>query len=346
MQSYKTIYRGAAISLLLLLSGCWPFGKCDKSLDMDKSVKTESVDSSTALLSIKDDQGKTVALITEQTLLDFVDMASEAQPQMRAFLEMMPNAHEMLFKQIKQGALLDEWVKRKKIDQQEDYKKDLEKILKAVKTQLNAQYFQKNLKINVSDSEVKKYYNDHKQEVPGLIVTQGGVVAKAVFFDDEDQAKEFKSKLSKKDADIDALAKEYDKEVDDFNGSLNDRSFADQKVKDVVLKLSSFPSTDLIKVDDKNVAVVLSTSKKETEYLPFDDQVKEGLRNMLRQQKMAESFEKELGAFEKTIGAEENKEYFDAKRKEKEDAQKQMQEQMKQAQEQTQNNSQDSKELS
>ena len=81
--------------------------------------------------------------------------------------------------------------------------------------------------------------------------------------------------------------------------------------------MKKFPSVEFIQVNDKSFAVVKAISKKEPQYVPFD-QVKPGIEAMLKQQKIAEVLNKELEKLAQQYNGMVNKEYFERKSKAKE----------------------------
>ena len=52
--------------------------------------------------------------------------------------------------------------------------------------------------IAVSDAQVKKHYDDNKDNIRGLVVAAGGSKAVAVMFDTDEKAKAFLTKVEEK----------------------------------------------------------------------------------------------------------------------------------------------------
>ena len=331
MKKMSNSFRNNAllISLALLVPGCGGPGKDSGQQNPSAPVssQTDAQTTGVVLLSITDEQGNQRPLITEGALNDYINVAVEANPQLRMVLEMMPDAEHLIYTGQKRSKILREWAQKNKVDQQEGYKRDLDMIIDMARSNLDAQYFQKQLKIDVSDSEVRSYYDKHKDEMPGLLVSPEGVKAQGVVFDSEDKAKSFLAKVKAPGADFKKVAQADKLEVDDFGGTLSSRSFVDKKVKDKILALKKLPAFELISVD-KKFWVINAISKEKAQYAPFD-QVKENLRSMLKEQEIAKAFEKEFEKLEKEYGITENKTYFEEKKKKKEDDRKKAEEAQK-----------------
>lgn len=308
------------VSLLFVLPGCGP----TKEKPVAETVTAAPVsDGNVTLLSMVDKDGKQISLVTEQDLKQQLDMAAEANPQVKMVLEIMPDAeHDIFFKGLKRNKVLREWAKRNNIDEKAEYQRDFALLLDMARSSLDAQHFQKNLSITISDSDVKKYYDEHKDEMPGLVVSPAGVKVQGVMFDSVPKAEEFLEKVKVKGADFAKTAKEAGVEVDDFGGVLSDRSFVDATLKEKILAFKKFPTTELIKLDDKKVWVVCAKSKEKAQYVPYE-QVKENLRSMLKEQELSKAFEKELEKLEKEYKFTENAAYFEAKKKKAEEDRKQ-----------------------
>ena len=303
-----------------MLPGCWPFGekKEESMVPMRELAPAEKIDDgSEVLLSINGN-----SVITEKSLQEYIEQAKGANEQVAMILEIMPNAeHDIFFNGLMQDKLLKEWIKDKGIDQRAEYKKDLKQLLAMAHSSLAAQHFQKELNVTVSDSEARKYFNEHKQEIPGVIVTAGGIKARGISFDNEGKAQAFYAKLQA-GGNFGTTAQEASLEIDDFGGQpINDKSFVDPKVKEAVLAISSYPKAVVIKLGNGKAWVVQALAKQQAEYVPFD-QVKEGIKNMLKERKVAEIFEQEIKKLKSKFKVEENKAYFEKKQAAKQAASK------------------------
>lgn len=320
MQKFSRFINLSLLLSLALLPGCWPFEQKEEpdTVPMSKLTPSQKVtDGSEVLLSIN---GRPV--ITEKSLQEYIEQAKGANEQVAMILEIMPNAeHDIFFNGLMQDKLLKEWIKDKGIDQRQEYQNDMKQLLQMAHSSLAAQYFQKELNVTVSDSEARKYYDEHKQEIPGVIVSPGGVKARGVVFDDTAKAQAFYAKLQA-GANFATTAQEENLTIDDFGGQpINDRSFVDPKVKEAVLAISSYPKAVLVKLDDGKAWVVQALAKEQAEYLPFD-QVKEGIKNMLKERKVAEVFEQEIKKLKSKFKVVENKAYFEKKTAAKEASKK------------------------
>lgn len=245
---------------------------------------------------------------------DYINEFLEAQPQYKAVFEMMPGAEEQIFDGLKNELVLAEWVEKNGIDKKPEYLKDEEKIRKFARRSLNVKYFQEAYPVKVTDAEVRQYYNDNKNSIPQLMLSQGGVTAQGVMFDSKDSAQAFYDKVKDNSVNFETAAKEANALVKDY-GEINNQSFnVDSAIRKKLLELKKFPAVELIEINDKSYAVVKATGKKEPQYVPFED-VKAGIDNMLKQQKVAEALNKELDKLGQEYKVVVNKDYFDRKKK-------------------------------
>ncbi len=255
--------------------------------------------------------------VPKVTVTDFQNYKKElleAQPNYASIIEFMPGANEQIFESLVNEAILEEWADKNHIAQTKEYKEDLDKIMKYAHRSLNVKYFQEKHPVTVTDAEIKKYYDENKNNIPQLIVSPGGVTAKAVMFDTKAAAQAFYDKVKDPKSNFDAMAKETNAAVKDL-GEVNNQSFeVDSAVRKTLMDAKRFPAVDLVEISDKSFAVVKALSKKDAQYVPFD-QVKPGIENLLKQQKAAEVLTKELDKLKKEYKANVNKEYFERERK-------------------------------
>lgn len=269
------------------------------------------------------------------TVTDFQNYKKElleAQPNYASIIEFMPGANEQIFESLVNESILEEWAIKNKIDQTQAYKDDLDKIMKYARRSLNVKYFQEKHPVVVTDAEVKNYYDENKNTIPQLMVSPGGVTAKAVMFDNKEAAQTFFDKVKDPKANFDALAKGSNLTVKDL-GEVNSQSFdVDGAIRKKILDAKKFPSVELVEINDKSFAVAKALSKNEPKYVPFD-QVKPGIENLLKQQKGAEVLTKEIDKLKKEYKAVPNKEYFEREKKAQEEHAQKAAAAMKQEQE-------------
>lgn len=259
--------------------------------------------------------------VPKLTVTDFQNYKKElleAQPNYASIIEFMPGANEQIFESLVNETVLDEWARKSAIEQTQTYKDDLDKIMKYARRSLNVKYFQDKNPVVVSDAEIKKYYDENKNSIPQLMVSQGGVVAKAVFFDNKADAQTFYDKVKDPKSNFDALAKETKGTLKDL-GEVTGQSFdVDGSIRNKLQELKKFPSVELVDATDKSFAVVKAISKNEPKYVPYE-QVKAGIENMLKQQKGAEVLTKEIDKLKKEYKAVSNKDFFERDKKTQEE---------------------------
>src|ERR1700689_423734 len=112
-----------AMGLLVLLPQCDWFSKsAEKNADAP-STTAATPQGDEVLLTINGQPRITVAKFEE-----YMATVLEAQPQLKQLLAFMPDAEYELFKSMSNEELLKAWIEKNKIDQQANYKKDLQMI--------------------------------------------------------------------------------------------------------------------------------------------------------------------------------------------------------------------------
>lgn len=305
---------------LVLLPQCELFKSGESTTSSHENVSSGVPTSAPAMPAASGPQGEVLLTLFGEpkvTVSDFQNYKKElleAQPNYASIIEFMPGANEQIFDSLVNEAVLEEWAAKNKIAQTKEYREDLDKIMKYAHRSLNVKYFQEKHPVAVTDAEVKKYYDENKNNIPQLIVSPGGVTAKAVMFDTKAAAQTFYDKVKDPKSNFDAISKESNVTVKDL-GEVNNQSFeVDSAVRKILLDTKRFPSIELVEVNDKSFSVVKALSKKDAQYVPFD-QVKPGIENLLKQQKAAEVLTKELDKLKSEYKANINKEYFERERK-------------------------------
>ncbi len=306
-----------ACSLVLLLGGCKKFS-CKK----DGQKKEEPIIASEEILVSAN--GKPILKLQE--FKQYVADATARDQQMAMMAQFMPDFEEKMFEG---GAyprvIFNEWAKLNNIIDKEEYKQERAKAIRVIEDMLNQDHFIKAHVSEVTDADVKKFYDENKDKEPGLMVSAGGVEAKAVKFDKESKAKEFFDKVKAKSGNLEVIAKEVNLKISDL-GKVNKMSMVSEAVKNEILGAKSFPSVlPIINDGGKEFLVVKVYKREPVQYRPFD-QIKGQLKEHVMAHKMSETIQKVLPDYEKKYGISVNRSYFDRKRQEAEQKMKEMQE--------------------
>lgn len=319
---YKKQLLSVPVACLLVLSGCQT-DKNEKNVPVSPASETyvptskPSAPVGEVLLTI---DGK--PKLTVDDFDRYKDQFFAIQPQYKQILQFMPAAEQVridqnIFQNMVTEALFQEWVAKSGIDKRKDYQDDLNMIMDMGKRNLAIKYYQEENPVKITDDEVKKFYEDNKDKMPELMESQGGVNAQAVKFETEAAAKDFLAKV--KGGDIETAAKEAGLTVEDLK-EVNQMSFnVDTPLRQKLLDLKTFPSDFYVKVNDTTFYVVHATGKDKPEYVPFE-QVKMGLENYLKQQKMGDMITKGAEELKKKYNVNENMKYFTQKMVEAEKA--------------------------
>lgn len=234
-----------------------------------------------------------VVITTKSFEAEFEQLLAE-NPHLQSVLAMMPDAKKNFLMGMVNQQVVDKWVSANKVDQKEEYTKELDRMMRQVKRMLNTKYFGLEHPVVVGEDEVTDFYNKNKDSMPDLIVSRGGVKAVGVSFDKEVTAKAFVAKVRElKDITKAANALHVAKNLRDFK-LVNSQSLGmDAALREQIVSLQKFPSVEVIKVSDKSFWVVSATSKEESQYRPLE-QVKAGLEQYVTKEKRMEMFDKEI----------------------------------------------------
>lgn len=225
----------------------------------------------------------------------------EENPQLKGVLPLMPDAKANFLMGMVSQLVVDLWVEQNGIDKQADYQNELNRMLKSVRRMLNTKHFGQTHPVTISDADVKKFYEENKDQMPDLMVSRGGVKAVGLQFDSESAANEFLAKAKATSCSKAAESAGLSDKLRDFK-LINEQSLGvDPAIRKHVLALKSCPSFDVIKVDDKTWWVVEASSKETRSYRPFE-QVKAGLKQYLEKEKKMEALEKEIDKLKQKMG--------------------------------------------
>lgn len=328
------------VSMVAVLPACTLFKSSDNKTETPAQTQTagadkyvSATDNSAVLATIN---GK--PLITETMLQEEFDKFIESNPQAKAILTLMPDAQTQFLDAMVSQKLFDIYVNDAGIATSAEYQAELKKIQDAARQMLNAKWFNDKHPATVSDVDVRKFYDENKNNIPQLVESRGGVNAVAIQFDTEATAKAFLDKVKGKSAEFSALAKEANlaDKVRDFK-LVNQQSMTiDPSLRDKILAYRSFPTVELVKVNDKSFWVVNAHSKEDVKYAPFE-KVKNDLREYVKNMKQGEVVKGELDKLKAKYNIKMDQAFLDKQKKEAQiDAQMlENQESMKEAMKQT-----------
>jgi len=308
-----------SVASLLVLSGCDWFGKSEPAKSVPSA--TEVVKKGAAkdvvgasgvkIVKVTGPQDKvlvTMAGMPVITLSSFeveFDQFVESNPQLKQLAPLIPTLKADILKELISMMVMGEVIAKDKIDQTAEYQKDMDMLLTQIKRALNRKYFGQKIKVAISDSEIRKFYEENKDSIPGLMVSPGGVRAVGIKFDNEPAANTFFEVVKGNSAQFDALAQKdgLGEKIQDFK-LVNDQSLGlNAKVRSKISALNRFPSVEMVKVSGNEFWVVSATEKEEKQYRAFDE-VKDFLRSDLEREKEMKVIEEAVEARKKDLGIE------------------------------------------
>jgi len=296
----KNIQLILALSVLFAISGCgWFGGDKNEAGPAIPSMPGVAVDIPKGALAVWGD-GK--PMVTQKEFDERLDVIMK-KPELKGVSEqLLPMLKAQLFTGLVFTKIIDKWVKENKIDKLPEYKKMLDQLLDEVKIHVNTSFFSKELDVEPSDADIKKYYEENKDRI--ALISRGGVKAMGVKFGDEKAALAFLEKAKEKGAnfvklvDADAKLKEN---MQDFNLVNKQSRGIDKILVEKILEMKKFPTVEMIKVGDKNVWVIKATEREKEAYKPYKE-VKETIYAIVKQTKQNEVTQKKLDELKAKYG--------------------------------------------
>lgn len=277
------------VGLSLLLPQCNWFG--------GQKASTEATESGAASTGSETPSGISEVLLTiggkahgyAHELDAYFEKIFAIQPAYRQFIEAQPNMKKELAQGFFTERILSQWVAANKLDQTPEYKKELEDGIQMLKQQLAVKMFQEKNPVEVSAADVRKYYDDNKEQ-QGIKTSDGGIATMAVSFNSEKAAEEFLDAVKGANVDFEKTAKDKKLTAKNYREVSDKRYDVPAPVRKKVAEITQFPTVALVKIDDKNWEVIKAFKKEAAQYVPFE-QVKDQIADFLKQQKMMQQFE-------------------------------------------------------
>jgi len=296
MMSYKTTGNSARMALvvvpILFLAGCAPIEWVKNKMgagNPSANNTTESLDDGSKVLATLD--GKVI--VTETSFNQAFDRILDENPQLKQMLPMIPNIKGQFLKGMVSQEVVNKYVTDNGIDTSAEYQQEFEQAVRSMKSALNTKYFTQKFPVNVSDSEVQKFYDEHKQDIPELLVSAGGVKASGISAKTEAEAKQIAAAAQGKNLAQYAGTANKKANFRDF-GSVTDKSTGiDTGLKVKIMALKKFPAVEVLKATDGTFWVVSATGAQEAQYQPFE-KIKNELKGYLENKNRGDKITSEI----------------------------------------------------
>ncbi len=309
----KQLCLSLLLAPLMFLSGCLPGSDKDQAALTGQVGAKKLDDGSEVLLKI---DGRPV--ITMNSLNAEFDRLLEESPQMRQIFQFYPEAKSNFFQGMVNQEIVDHYVSANGVDRSPQYIQEFENTMRQVTKMLNTKYFSEKHPVQVSDAEVVAFYNENKNRIPDLMISEGGVKAEGVSFGNEDEANAFLAKAKESKVALEKVASDagFKDNYRDFN-MVNDKSLpTEPALRTRVMSLTSFPSHEVVKVGDA-WWVVKAHSKEEPKYHPLNDELRPQLQEHIKKDKQNKAVLDAIESYKKDFDIEVNDEPLKAKEDEK-----------------------------
>lgn len=270
--------------------------------DTEKKTRngmTESVDEAEVLVTLG---GK--PMVTIKHLEEELEQLIAQYPELKQVLPMMPDAKRNLLMGMLSQIIVDEWVARNLHNKDPEYTNEAKRMSREAQRVVNQKHFSKHHPVEVSDSEVKKFYDKHKDMMPDLMVSRGGVNAVGVKFDDQEDAQAFLAKAKAGNLSDAAAGQGLAARVREFKEVGQHSPGIDQAVREVLMNMSTFPATEMVQVGD-DFWVIQGLSKQDQKFKPFEE-VQDMIKPAVEQEKRMEHLEGLIDKYKKEFDVEVN----------------------------------------
>lgn len=308
---------GTLVSLALL-PGCAVLDMF-KSSPVEEKAASATVTEQTESVESKMLTGEIVAtldgtpIVTSDSLEAEKDNLIKSKPELKAMLSFMdPN---MLNKNLTEGLVSQEVVNKyvvdKGIDKSADYQKELADLVKNMRKILNVKFFSQQFDVSVSEKEARQFYDENKNSIPDLMLSQGGVTAKGIEFASKEDGQEFMNLVKAAGNDLAGVAQQQGvaSSVKDFNGITAQSMGIDKQLKDKILATKTVPSVELVTSSTGAAWVIQIMSKNEPQYVPFE-QVSQNIKQLLENNKRNEKIESEIATLRQKYNIVINEDFF------------------------------------
>jgi len=304
----QSFFYGSALVALLVLAGC-DWGKKEGACSCPMYAhSTEKVQASDGFIPVKlEGSGdKIIATIAGKPLMtlksferEFAQIVDE-NPQLKQMAQFIPDLKSNVMNSLVGQAVMDIYINKVGIAKQADYQDELSRMMVAVKRSLNRKYFTKQFPYSVTDAEIKTFYQENKDKVPGLVMSAGGVKSVGVKFADKAAAQAFYDGVKANPAKFDAVAKErgLTEKVEDFKVVNEQSAGVNPVLRKRIVAITTVPSAEMVNVSDKEIWVIKASEKEEKQYRPFEE-VKDYLRNDLERSKEMKAIEEQVEKLKK-----------------------------------------------
>lgn len=319
MNAQKRVSHGIALLMvgsIVLLPSCglmdWlkeKFGGGAPTTPAPTSVAVRVDDGSPVLATI---DGK--PLISQNMLEAEKKKLIEANPQMEAMIALMDESqlNRNLVDGMASREIIRKYVGDKKINETDKYQKDIEMAMNQVRDLLNTRYFMEDFKVDVTNDEITKFYNENKDSIPNLLLSRGGIASVGVPFSSDEAARNFMVKVKELKNNIERAAKDANlsEKVKNFNLVNAESIGIEPELRDKVVAIKTTPSLHKFKVDNE-FWVVAATRKEDPKYRDLDS-VKVEIRQLLEKDKTMKVVEEEVSRLKNEYRVELNEEQFAA----------------------------------
>ena len=307
--------KGSALVLsLAVLSGCEMFKKKEDAQATSKAAGADKAADSKVLCKINEKP-----VIKETDFINNLNQMLQANPYFRgAGIDALPmTIKRKFFDELVKQELIVAHETKNNVENDKEFIKALDEMLKLVKRSLMVQFFEKKIYegIKVNDNDISKHFNENKER---YTKDPGGVLVVGAKFSNDAQATEFLTAAKHNVAGFEKLAKATKHaSFKDFGrvskGPQNQQrglpmDSTPAPVKESAFAMHKLPGVEKVKVGNE-IWVIRASDKQEASYFQLDE-IKPQVEAMLKNNLFRDALDKRLKDLKGEFKISVDEEYF------------------------------------
>jgi len=307
--------KGSALVLsLAVLSGCEMFKKKEDAQAASKSTAADKAADAKVLCKINDKP-----VIKESDFISNLNQMLQANPYFRgAGIDALPMTIKRKFfdELVKQELIVAQETKNN-VENDKEFIKALDEMLKLVKRSLMVQFFEKKIYegIKVSDSDITKHFNENKER---YTKDPGGVLVVGAKFNNDAQATEFLNAVKNNVTGFEKAAKATKHASFKDFGRVSKGANNQQRgmpmdstpapVKESAFAMHKLPGVEKVKVGHE-IWVIKASDKQDASFFQLDE-IKPQVEAMLKNNLFRDALDKRLKDLKGEFKISVDEEYF------------------------------------
>lgn len=239
----------------------------------------------------------------------YVDSLIAINPQISSLISVVPGMKENIFNGLKSIKIIERWASETELEKNVQFKKELEQIHTFMRAELLRKYFQQMLSESLAptEQEIRTYYEEHKVEIPELVIQEGGFKSSALLCDSKEQQEALLKELEADPLQFEKKATDNKLSVIDFGIITAQSTDIDPLIKSKIMATNAVPAIYGIEKEGSAYFIVFVESAIEALFRPIEE-VKDSIAQLVVNQKLQAAFISKIEALAEEYKVKEYKE--------------------------------------